>query len=319
MYITELLARATHPLVSYEIIPPLRGASIQPVMDTIEQLIPFEPPFIDVTGHSAEVYYDELPDGTIRRRVKRKRPGTIGLCAAIQSRFRVEAVPHLLCHGFTRDETEDALIELHYLGIQNVMALYGDDHGSRPLRGRSDATRNVCAAELVTQIAAMNRGCYLEPLVNPVPTDFCIGVAGYPEKHFEAPNQKWDIAQLKHKVDAGAHYIITQMFFDNRYYFDFAARCREAGIHVPIIPGLKILSSVKQLRSIPHSFHVEIPEALTTEIEAARPEQVADIGVAWTMRQGEELLNAGVPCLHFYTMTNSNFVARVVKQLRKML
>jgi methylenetetrahydrofolate reductase (NADPH) len=317
MKIVELLARASNPLISYEIIPPLRGGSVQDILNTIEQLVPYEPAFIDVTSHSAEMYYEELPDGTIRRHMKRKRPGTIGLCAAIQSRFRIDAVPHLLCNGFTREETEDALIELHYLGIQNVMALRGDDHG-HPKPERPDRTRNTYATELVAQIAAMNRGCYLEELSSAVPTDFCIGVAGYPEKHFEAPNRRWDITQLKRKVDAGAQYIVTQMFFDNQHYFDFVSRCREAGITVPIVPGLKILSTKKQLKTIPHSFYVDIPEELTAEVEAAKPEHVADIGVAWAIRQSEELLSAGVPSLHYYIMTSSKLITRVVKPLRKM-
>ncbi len=317
MKVTELLARSASPPISYEIIPPLRGSSVQQVFDTVEQLLPFEPPFIDVTSHAAEAYYEELPDGTVRRYSKRKRPGTIGLCAAIQHRFRVEAIPHLLCNGFTREETEDALIELHYLGIRNVMALRGDDNGYRK-PDRLDRTRNLYATELVSQIVAMNRGCYLEELANAVPTDFCVGVAGYPEKHFEAPNQVRDVAGLKRKVEAGADYIVTQMFFDNRHYFDFVDRCREAGITVPIIPGLKILSSKKQLRTIPRSFHVEIPEELAAEIEAAKPEQVAEIGVEWAVRQSEQLLSAGAPSLHFYIMACSSLVTRVVRPLRVM-
>ncbi len=317
MKVTELLTRASNPFFSYEIIPPLRGGSVQDVLDTVEQLLPFEPAFIDVTSHAAEVSYEELPNGMLRRYTKRKRPGTIGLCAAIQSRFRIDTVPHLLCHGFSREETEDALIELHYLGIRNVMALRGDDHGYRQ-PDRLDRTRNPYAADLVAQIVDMNRGRYLEQLASAAPADFCIGVAGYPEKHFEAPNQRWDVAHLKRKVDAGAHYIVTQMFFDNQHYFRFVERCREAGITVPIIPGLKILSSKKQLQTIPPNFHVDIPEELTAEIEAAKPEHVADIGVAWAIRQSEELLRSGVPSLHFYIMASSKLITRVVKTLRKM-
>ena len=317
MKVIELLARATTPPISYEIIPPTRGSSVQSVLDTVEQLMPFEPPFIDVTSHAAEVYYEETPDGVIRRHTRRKRPGTIGLCAAIQSRFGVQAVPHLLCNGFTREETEDALIEMHYLGLHNVMALRGDEPSYRK-PDRLDRTRNLYACDLVRQIASMNQGCYLEDLANVVPTDFCIGVAGYPEKHFEAPNTRWDIAQLKRKVDAGADYIVTQMFFDNQQYFTFVERCREAGITVPIIPGLKVLSSARQLYSIPRGFYVDLPDDLTAEIEAAKPEHVSDIGVAWAIRQSEELLSAGVPCLHYYIMASSKLISRVVKHLRKI-
>ncbi|HEV7128709.1 MAG TPA: methylenetetrahydrofolate reductase [NAD(P)H] [Ktedonobacterales bacterium] len=315
MHVTEVLSRATSPLISFEIIPPLRGGSVPQIMEVVEQLIQFSPPFIDVTGHSAEVSYEELPNGTLRRHVKRKRPGTLGLCAAIQSRFGIEAVPHLLCQGFTREETEDALIELQYLGIQNVMALQGDDHGYRPAE-RGDRTRNAFASDLVAQIVAMNQGSYLETLSDAMPTNFCIGVAGYPEKHFTAPNLARDLAYLKRKVDAGAHYIVTQMFFDNQAYFDFVQQCREIGITVPIIPGLKVLSSAKQLRTVPRTFFVNIPEAFEAEMEeATRPEQMAEIGVAWAVRQCKELLNAGVPCLHFYVTNNANLVTRVMRQI----
>jgi methylenetetrahydrofolate reductase (NADPH) len=315
MHVTEALSTASHPLISFEITPPLRGGSVDQVMDIVEQLIEFEPPFIDVTGHSAQVSYEELPNGTLRRHIKRKRPGTLGLCAAIQSRFRVEAVPHLLCRGFTREETEDALIELHYLGIQNVMALQGDEHAYQALE-RRDTTRNAYASDLVAQIGAMNNGCYLETLSDAKPTTFCIGVAGYPEKHFAAPNPARDIMYLKRKVEAGAHYIVTQMFFDNRAYFDFVDRCREAGITVPILPGLKVLSSAKQLQTIPQTFFADIPEALADRMEGAGSEQAAEVGVEWAIQQGEDLLRAGVQCLHFYVMNNAALVRQVAQRLR---
>ncbi len=317
MKITEHLARATEPLVSYEIIPPRRGGSIHDVMRTVEQLARFEPPFIDVTSHAAQVYFEELPDGTLRRHTKRKRPGTIGLCAAIKGRFGIEAVPHLLCSGFTREETEDALIELNFLGIHNVMALRGDDLGfEKP--DRPDRSRNDGAAALTAQIAAMNRGEYLEKLLDAAPTDFCIGVAGYPEKHFASPNMAWDVLNLKRKVDAGAHYVVTQMFFDTAHYTAFVARCRSVGIEVPIVPGLKILTSRKQLTSIPRTFHVEIPEALAAEIEAARDEHVREIGVRWAIAQCEELIEAGAPGLHFYILQDASHVTQVVEALRRM-
>lgn len=317
MKIVEILDRATEPLVSYELIPPRRGGSIAQIFQIVEDLMPFDPPFIDVTSHSAQVYYEELPDGSLKRRVKRKRPGTIGLCAAIKGRFGVETVPHLLCNGFTREETEDALIELHYLGIQNVMALRGDECDfKKPVPPEKSC--NAYAVDLVKQIVRMNGGHYIEELIDAAATDFCVGVAGYPEKHFEAPNFTWDVLNLKRKVDAGADYITTQMFFDNRQYFAFVEKCREVGITVPIIPGIKILSTKRQLQSLPASFHVSIPEALAAEAEEARPEQVVDVGVEWAIRQSEELLSSGVPCVHFYIMSTADVVRRVVEPLRKL-
>jgi methylenetetrahydrofolate reductase (NADPH) len=317
MKITEYLDRATEPLVSFEIIPPARGGSVHQILGMVEDLMRFEPPFIDVTSHSAQVYYEEMADGAWRRCVKRKRPGTLGLCAAIKSRFGVESVPHLLCNGFTREETEDALIELNYLGIQNVMALRGDENDyKKPIPdGRSC---NRYAEELVQQINRMNQGQYLEKLIDAAPTDFCIGVAGYPEKHFEAPNLTWDVLNLKRKVDAGAHYIVTQMFFNNAHFFSFVERCREVGITAPIIPGLKIITSQNQLQSLPRNFFLEMPEPLAAEIEAAKPEHVTDIGVEWAIRQSEELMSVGVPCVHYYIMQTAKHVTRVVEALRKM-
>ena len=317
MKVIEFLEKATEPLISYEIIPPKRGGSVQQIFNTVEQLMRFEPPFIDVTSHSAQIYFEEMPDGTLKRHVKRKRPGTLGLCAAIKSRFGIETVPHILCQGFTREETEDALIELNYLGIQNVMALRGDDNGyQKPVR--PDRSCNTHAADLVRQITAMNSGKYVEELIDAQPTDFCIGVAGYPEKHFEAPNRTWDILNLKRKVDAGAHYVVTQMFFDNDAYFEFVEACRAVGITVPIIPGLKIITSKRHLQLLPGSFYVNVPEALAAEVESAPPENVADVGIEWAIAQSEELMSANVPCIHFYIMSNAKEVTRVVEPLRKL-
>lgn len=317
MKVIEHYERATSPLLSYEIIPPQRGGSIEELLEIVEGLLPFDPPFIDVTAHAAEAYYEEMPDGTIRRHVKRKRPGTLGLCAAIQHRYGVEAVPHLLCQGFTKEETEDALIELHYLGIRNVLALRGDET-QRPLAERADRSRNRYASDLVAQIADMNKGRFLEQLVDVRPTDFCVGVAGYPEKHADAPNKTWDVLNLKRKVDAGAEYVVTQMFFDNRHYHEFVARCREVGITVPIVPGIKILTTKAHLRSLPRTFGCEIPEALAAEVEAAKPEEAAEVGVAWARQQAEDLMEAGAPGLHFYIMSTAAHVRRVVEPLRKM-
>ncbi|MFW5955180.1 MAG: methylenetetrahydrofolate reductase [NAD(P)H] [Rhodothermales bacterium] len=317
MKVIEFLERATGPLISYEIIPPRRGGSVAGIFSLVEKLLPFEPPFIDVTSHSAEVYYEELPDGSLRRYAKRKRPGTLGLCAAIKGRFGIETVPHLLCLGFSREETEDALIELNYLGIQNVMALRGDDNGYRKVFS-DNRTRNEYAADLVGQIADMNRGIYLESLLDAAPMDFCVGVAGYPEKHFESPNAAWDTTNLKRKVDAGAHYVTTQMVFNNEHYFQFVARCRSQGIEVPIIPGIKILTSKKQLQLLPRHFHVEIPTDLAEEAATVPDDRVKDVGIEWAIRQSEELMSAGVPCVHFYIMQSADSVSRVVGTLRQM-
>ena len=317
MKVIEHLERASNPLISYEIIPPKRGGSAEQMLSVVDELMPFNPPFIDVTSHSAEVSYKQMPDGSWKRCVKRKRPGTLGLCAAIEARFGIDTVPHLLCQGFTREETEDALIELNYLGIDNVLAIRGDDKGyDKPVP--ENRSTNEYAIDLVRQISAMNHGEYLEDLMDAAPTDFCVGVGGYPEKHFEAPNLAWDIMHLKEKVDAGAHYVVTQMFFDNEMYFDFLERCRDVGIDVPIIPGLKIISSKRHLRTLPKYFHTDIPEELAAEIEAADPEHVEDVGVEWARRQTEELLSADVPCVHFYIMSSADTVTRVVEPLREM-
>ena len=317
MKIVELLESASNPLISYEIIPPKRGGSLKDILAIVEGLTEFDPPFIDVTSHAAQAYYEEQPDGTWKRHIKRKRPGTLGICASIKGQFGIETVPHILCEGFTREETEDALIELNYLGIQNVMALRGDDHGFRkPIR--DDRTRNEYAIDLVAQIAEMNRGRYLEDMIDAVPTDFCVGVAGYPEKHFEAPNLTWDILNLKRKVDAGADYVVTQMFFNNEHFFRFVEKCRDVGITVPIVPGLKILTSKRQVQSLPRTFHMEIPESLAAEVESADDRHTADIGIEWAVRQSQELLEAGIPYLHFYIMSTPKHVSQVVRKLRKL-
>ncbi len=314
MKVTEHLANATEPLISFEIIPPLRGGDVQGLLKLIDDLVKFRPPFIDITSHAAEVIYDETSAG-IQRRVKRKRPGTLGVCALIQNKYHVDAVPHILCQGFTREETEDFLIELRYLGIDNVLAVRGDDSGfKKPLQyGRS---ANNYACDLVAQIAAMNRGHYLEAdLLDAEPTAFCVGVGGYPEKHFEAANLQLDARRVKEKVDAGADYVVTQMFFDNRHYFRYVEICRELGITVPIIPGLKILTSVKQLASIPGSFYVDVPSELADEI-LAHPDRVSDIGVEWAQKQSQELLDHGVPSLHFYIMQSAAAVKKLMAKLK---
>jgi methylenetetrahydrofolate reductase (NADPH) len=314
MKVTEHLARAKHPLISFEIIPPLRGGDLRGLLSLIDDLMRFKPPFIDITSHAAEIIYEETSEG-FQRRVKRKRPGTLGVCALIQNKYNVDAVPHILCQGFTREETEDFLIELRYLGIDNVLAVRGDDSGyKKPLRhGRS---RNLYAMDLVQQVADMNRGIYIEEdLLDAEPSDFCIGVGGYPEKHFEAPNLDSDIRWAKAKVEAGAEYIVTQMFYDNQVYFRYVDACRSAGIEVPIIPGLKILTKKRQLTTIPRNFFVDIPSELADEVQAADGKDVQNIGVEWAARQTEELLNRNVPAVHFYVMASSEAVGQLMKRL----
>ncbi len=314
MKVIEHLNNAKNPLFSFELVPPPRGKSVKDLIDAVEQLMPLNPSWIDVTAHSSTAFYNEMADGTIKRRIVKKRPGTIGICGIIQNRFRIDTVAHILCQGFTREETEDALIELGYLGLENVLALKGDYLNFQKSYGK-DRTANNYASDLVSQINGLRRGQYLEEMSETAKLDFCVGVAGYPEKHFEAPNLKTDIENLKRKVAAGADYIVTQMFFDNKKYFDFVNLCREAGITVPIVPGLKVLRSVEQLKSIPKHFYVDIPEVLSDEI-LKNPTHASEIGKNWAYKQVEELLSAKVPCAHFYVMNDANQVCEVVKKAR---
>ena len=315
MKVIEFLAKAEDPLISFEIIPPDRGRSADEIYRIVEELMVFRPPFIDVTSHAADARYVEQPDGSFIRKISRKRPGTIGLSAAIKYRFKVETVVHLLCTGFTREETEDALIELNYLGIENVMALRGDVRKFKK-QIQPDRTINPYAADLVGQIQNMNKGIFLEDELDADRTDFCIGVAGYPEKHEDAPNFETDIRYLKEKVAAGADYIVTQMVFDNRKYFGFVDKCRAAGIDVPIIPGIKILTSRNHLTSLPHHFNISFPDELVRDVLAAKTNaDVKEIGVEFAIKQVQELLNAGVPCIHFYVMNQAARVRRVVESL----
>ncbi|MDZ7659609.1 methylenetetrahydrofolate reductase [Fodinibius sp.] len=300
MKVIEHYSRATEPLISFEIIPPKRGGSVDAVFESLDKVMKYNPPFIDVTYHAAESYYEELSDGTIKRHIKRKRPGTIGLCAAIKHKYNVDPVPHLICEGFTKEETEDALIELNFLGIDNVLAIRGDSPDDNTPRIKN-GTYNKYAIDLVRQIKDMNRGEYLEDIVNAHETNFCVGVAGYPEKHFEAPNLDFDIARLKEKVDAGGDYIVTQMFFNNDAYFRFVEKCRDAGIECPIVPGLKVLTRERHLNFLPKFFHLNIPEALSDEVQAD-PDNAREIGVEWAAQQCTELLEGGAPGIHFYIM-----------------
>ena len=314
MRVIDHLERAEGPLVSFEIIPPRRGGSLADLLRLIDDLAQHNPPFIDITSHPAVISYEDGPQG-LRRVIKRKRPGTLGLCALVQHKYGIDAVPHVICRGFTKEETEDFLIELHYLGIDNVLAIRGDDNGyDKPVsEGRS---ANRFALDLVTQIKEMNAGTYLDLNQKAAPTNFCVGVAGYPEKHFEAPNLAEDLANLKRKIDQGADYVVTQMFFNNDHYFRFVDACRDAGITVPIIPGLKVLASERQLTMLPRTFQCELPPELVAQARSKDTKKVVDVGIQWTIKQCRELLEAGVPALHFYVMQNTRAVNQVLAELK---
>ena len=318
MKVTEHLAQAKNPIISVEIIPPKRGGGVQDIYKAVESIVPYNPAYIDVTSHSAEVQWDEMPDGTFKKRIKRKRPGTIGLCAAIKYKYNIDPVPHILCAGFTREETEDALIELDYLGIENVLAIQGDANHKKEIS--PDKTVNEHADDLVEQVTNMNKGIYQDELINPSSTNFDVGVAAYPEKHFESPNRAFDLKVLKRKQDLGANYAVTQMFFDNKHYFDFVQRARNYGITIPIIPGLKILTSKRQLSSIPRAFFVDIPEELADRMmEAKSRSETISAGIDWAVKQSVGLLEGGVKNLHFYIMQNTKPFIRMRKALDKHL
>lgn len=301
-------------LFSIEIIPPMKGQHLGELMSHIEPLMEFKPPFIEVTYHREE-YVDKVVDGISKRIPIRKRPGTLGICASIIQRFQIEAVPHVICGGFTKEETEDFLIDLHYLGIENALLLRGDqEKGEAQFVPKPGG--HAYANELVEQVAAMNQGILLHEETESLPTNFCIGVAGYPEKHIDAVSFDQDLRYLKQKVDAGADYIVTQMFFDNAKYFDFVKKCREMGIHVPIIPGLKPLATERQLDILPEIFHLEIPTEFVSEArKCANNAAIKQLGIEWAVQQGKELIQAGVPALHFYTMSKSDSVRAIAEKL----
>lgn len=301
---------------TFEILPPLKGQDIQSIFTAIDPLMEFNPPFIDVTYHREEYNYVERENGLLEKRVIRKRPGTVGICAAIQNRYQVDAIPHILCGGFSKEDTENFLIDLDFLGIDNVVALRGDAVKSETYF-KPNISGHSYAKELVVQIKNLNEGHYLdEELLNSTPTDFCVGVAGYPEKHAEAPSLESDIQFLKEKIDAGSDYIITQMFFDNQKFFEFEEKCKAAGINVPIIPGLKPLATLKQLNLIPHRFHVDLPQDLIDGVMKAKDNTaISEIGVEWCIQQSKELKEHGVPFLHYYSMGKSKNVKKIAEAL----
>jgi len=316
MKVIDHLNQAKQTLFSIEILPPLKGESIQSLYNHLDPLVEFKPPFIDVTYHREEVVFKKRENGLLERRSIRKRPGTVGICAAIQSKYNVDTVPHIICGGFSFEETENALIDLNFLGMDNVLAIRGDAIKNEK-RFVPDPDGHHYATELVKQVMDMNHGQYLdEELQNAFPTDFCVGVAGYPEKHFEAPNMNTDMKYLKEKIDLGADYIVTQMFFDNQKYFDFVGKCREEGIDVPIIPGLKPITTKRQLSILPSFFYIDIPLELSDEVDKCKDNTaVIEVGVEWAVKQSKELMEFGVPCLHFYSMGKAEPVRRIASGL----
>jgi methylenetetrahydrofolate reductase (NADPH) len=315
MKVTEHLKAAKQPLFSFEILPPLKGKSIQSIFDGIDPLMEFKPRFVNVTYHREEFIYKERENGLLEKIAIRKRPGTVGICAAIMNKYQVDAVPHLICGGFSKEETENALIDLHFLGIDNVLALRGDSIKTEStFRAHTDGHKY--AVELISQISDMNSGSYMMDDVQLEPTDFCIGAAGYPEKHFEAMNMTTDLQYLKAKVDAGAEYIVTQMFFDNKKYFDFVNACRGIGITIPIIPGLKPIKTLDHITFLPKFFKIDYPDALSTELlKCKNNKDVEQLGIEWGIAQSKELKESGVPCIHYYTMSNSSMVKAIAKEI----
>jgi methylenetetrahydrofolate reductase (NADPH) len=303
-------------LISYEVLPPLKGGRMQDIFDMLDPLMEYKPPFIDVTYHRQEVVFNKRESGYYEKVSIRKRPGTVGICASIMHKYGVDAIPHLICGGFTIEETEDALIDLAFLGIDNVLALRGDAMKFED-RFIPEKGGHKYASDLVDQMRHMNEGKYLDAnLANAAPTEFCIGVAGYPEKHFEAPNFDTDMEYLKKKVDAGAHYIVTQMFFDNNKYFEFVDKCRAVGITVPIIPGLKPITRKSQLSGIPRKFFINYPEELVLEMQKQTDrDAIKQVGIEWCIAQSKELKEKGVPVLHYYTMGDTNTMLKILKEV----
>jgi methylenetetrahydrofolate reductase (NADPH) len=316
MKVTDHIKQAQSTLFSIEILPPLKGKSIQSIFDGIDPLMEFKPSFVDVTYHREEYLYKKREGGYLEKVSIRKRPGTVGICAAIMNKYHVDAVPHIICGGFSKEETENALIDLQFLGIDNVLALRGDSIKSEP-EFVPEPGGHSYAIDLVKQIGSMNKGKYIDDdLAEVAPTNFCIGVAGYPEKHFEAPNMISDMRYLKAKIDAGSEYIVTQMFFDNAQYKKKKKKCKEQNIVVPIIPGLKIITTKKQATILPKIFKIDVPHELLMQIEKCKTDaEVKEVGIEWCINQSKELISAGVPCLHYYTMGTSEVTRRVASKV----
>ncbi len=315
MKVTDHLAAAKDTLFSFEILPPLKGKSISSIYAGIDPLMEFKPKFINVTYHREEYVYIEREHGLLEKKAVRKRPGTVGICAALMHKYDIDAVPHLICGGFSQEETENALIDLQFLGIDNVLALRGDAVKSEA-NFRAHPEGHAYAVDLIKQVEQLNKGVYMAGDQAQDPTNFCIGAAAYPEKHFEAMNLETDLQYLKAKVDAGASYLVTQMFFDNQKYFDFVKACRSAGINVPIIPGLKPIKSMAHISFLPKFFHIDYPTELSAELLKCKDNAaVEQLGIEWGIHQSKELKAAGAPCIHYYTMSNSTSVRQIAKEV----
>ena len=316
MKITEHISQSKNTLVSFEVLPPLKGKTIHSLYDHLDPLMEFKPSWINVTYHRSESMFKKKLDGTFEKIEVRKRPGTVGICAAIMNHYKIDAVPHFICGGFTKRETEDALIDLNFLGIDNVLALRGDA-AKNEASFEPEVGGNHYAIDLLKQATNMNNGIYVdEDIRDGGKTNFCVGIAGYPEKHFEAPNLEIDLKYLKAKVDAGAEYIMTQMFFDNAKFFAFAKSCKEMGIHIPIIPGLKPITTKKQLTVLPRIFHVDIPTDLSNAVMKCKTDaEVEIVGTEWLIQQSKELKEFGVPVLHYYTLGKPKVIRNVVKEI----
>lgn len=314
MKVIEHIQQGNGTLFSFELLPPLKGSSIQSIYDTIDPLMEFNPRFINVTYHREELTYKKRTDGLLEPRIIRKRPGTVGIAAAIQNKYKIDVVPHIICGGFSKEETENALIDLDFLGIENLLIIRGD--ADRAIgRFIPNPDGHPHSIDLINQVIRMNKGQYMdEDLENSIPTNFSIGVAGYPEKHTEAPNMDSDLYHLKKKIEAGADYIVTQMFFDNTKYFDFVKLCRQEGIEVPIIPGLKPVSILGHLSVLPRTFNIDLPIDLAKEIRKCKSNSdVRELGVEWSSHQAKELKAAGAPVIHFYTMGRSDNIVKIAK------
>jgi methylenetetrahydrofolate reductase (NADPH) len=313
MHVTAHLAKAKDTLVSFEILPPLKGKTITSIYDHLDPLMEFKPSWINVTYHRSETMFKKKVDGTFEKVDVRKRPGTVGICAAIMNHYNIDAVPHIICGGFTKRETEDALIDLQFLGIDNALILRGDA-AKNESSFEPEPGGNKYAIDLLKQVGQLNQGIYLdEDILNGGKTDFCMGVAGYPEKHFESPNFEIDLIKTKEKVDAGADYIMTQMFFNNQKFLDYVQACRDMGITVPIIPGLKPITNKKQLTVLPRIFHVDIPTDLSNAINKCKTDaECEQVGTEWLIQQSKELKAAGVPVLHYYTLGKPKVIRDVV-------